>query len=284
MAEKKLNETVQNRLLPYAEAVRRFPVRIGAPSYVWPGGYSYNVEMLSHIFSEIQILVLEDFDTSPIEKGEIESLLKIAGKGLNYSLHLPTHTGLTGNSGGASLDGSSDASLDAVAPIVKIIKAFKPLNVSNYVLHIDNPDAVDAKTLSRRLLAIADNGGIAIEELCIENLDGRFEKIWERVGTTGVSICCDVGHLLYRGEDPIAFIDKYEKNIRMAHIHGAGEKDHISLLAVEPSVLAEIFSRFVEMDMLGPVIIENYSVDDMLKSLGVLDSLIREGAVSGCPA
>jgi sugar phosphate isomerase/epimerase len=279
MAEKKIGETACNPLSQFAEAVRTFPVRIGAPSYVWPGGYSHNAGLLSPVFSEIQVLVLESLEISPIDAGEIESLKKYADEGINYSVHLPVPSGLTEASGDKSPDGTPDP----VSSIVNIIETFKPLNVSNYVLHIDWNDAFDAEILNKRLLAIADNSGIAIETLCVENIDATFDKIWERVGSTGLSICCDVGHLLHAGEDPFRFIDKYEKNIRMVHIHGAGKKDHIPLTAIDPKMLVDIIGKFAEMNLAGPVIIENYSVEDMQCSLAVLESLLKEGFFGQCP-
>lgn len=270
MPEKKLDEIPENPLSQYAEAVESLPVRIGAPSYIWPGGYSFNIGLLSPVFSEIQLLVLESLETSPIDMAEVELLKQYSDGGLNYSVHLPVPSGLT------------DPSCDPVIPILKIIEALKPLNVSNYVLHIDWEDGVDAEMVKKRLLEISEKGGIAIEELCVENIDSTFDKVWEMVGETGLSICCDVGHLIHAGEDPLLFIGKYKNNIRMAHIHGSGKKDHIPLTGIDKKILADIICRFAEMKIAGPVIIENYSVDEMQSSLTVIESLLKEGLFEQC--
>ena len=276
MLKKMVEETVNNPLLQYAEMIGDFPVRIGAPSYVWPGGYSYNTGMLSPVFREIQLLVFEDFDTSPLDIGEIDSLRRYSDEGVNFSVHLPVPNGLSAASG--------DTTPNPVESLVKIIKSLKPLNVTNYILHIDFNDSTDAELLNKRLLSIADEGDIAIEVLSVENIDDTFDNMWESVGATGLSICCDVGHLLHAGKDPFKFIDKYEDKIRMVHIHGAGKKDHIPLTAIDKKVLVKVIDKFAEMKIAGPVIIENYSVDDMQSSLNYLNGIAREGLLQQCPA
>jgi sugar phosphate isomerase/epimerase len=150
------------------------------------------------------------------------------------------------------------------------MKKFEPVGVENYILHVENSSGTSGTDIARRMKEIVERSGVGAERICVENLQEGFDEVWERVEPAGVSICFDVGHLLFAGGDPMDFIDRYGGRIRMAHIHGADVKDHRPLSAMPKGLLEKILGRFMELKLPGAVIIENYSVEEMRQSLSCL--------------
>ncbi|GMT42620.1 MAG: hypothetical protein IEMM0002_1031 [bacterium] len=251
-----------NPLRKYSECINSLPVGIGAPSWVWPGGYAKNVEKLKSVFKEVQILVLEPPDRSPIDKAEIEALRRFESENFSYSVHLP-------------VPGKVAAKDDAgVRAIVEIIETFEPITVDNYVLHMERDGKeFDPELAVKRLGEIIERSGVEPERICVENLHEDFGKTWEAVKRAGVSICFDAGHILFAGGDPFSFIDKYREKIRMAHIHGVDGADHKPLTSLPGEFTIKFLERLQEIAMPGAVIIENYTIKEMRDSLQYLCGL-----------
>ncbi len=245
----------------YAELPGNCLVKVGAPSFVWPGGYAFNVERLRETFDEVQLLFLEPLEKSPISSKEVEELATLAGDSLSYSVHLPVPSLLGFGGMGAS-------------SIIEIIKITKPLDVGSFVLHLEGEmNGFNASLAVSQIDAIIKMSGILSEKLCLENVDSSFDFAWEAVKETGMSICFDAGHIARDGGDLLAFVERYGQWIRMAHIHGVDDRDHKPISNLEDGLVKKIFEKLSAFNMRGAVIIENYSVDDMLISLEYLSKI-----------
>ncbi len=261
---------IDNPLIPFGDVVRGFNFKVGSTSYVWPAGYLDNSQKLSKIFSVVQLLILETLETYPIDEPEINGLRELRENGLDFVLHLPVPSNL------------ADKNVNPVEPIIKIIETFRTLDVSLLVLHIEaGEEDCDLKLAAQRITEICQRTKTDPAKICVENLHAPFAPVWDAVAGTGVSICFDAGHILYAGGNPFSFIEKYGERIRMTHIHGVDEKknglkirDHRPLSSMEPGLLKKIFDKLRSVKFDGPVIIENYSVAEMVESLRVLSSLI----------
>ncbi len=262
-----------NPLIPFRDVVRGFPFKIGSTSYLWPAGYLDNCRKLSNIFGVVQLLILETLETYPIDKPEINGLRELRENGLDFVLHLPVPSNL------------ADKNVNPVEPIIKIIETFRPLDVLSFVLHIedggeDGGKDCDLKLAAQRITEICRRTKTDPAKICVENLHAPFATVWEAVAGTGVSICFDAGHVIYAGGNPFSFIEKYGERIRITHIHGVDEKenalkmrDHRPLSSLEPGLLKKLLDKLESVKFNGPVIIENYSVAEMVESLRVLSSL-----------
>ena len=242
-----------------------FDFCLGAPSYVWKGGYAENVRFLSKAFNVIQLLVFEPFDNSYDIISEIDELLELKKNGLQYLLHLPLDSEF-----GNKNRNPVDIHLDVITKV-------KRVGISRYILHVEKGDSkYDSGLAYERVNQLLDDGGISAEDICVEYLNETFDEIWSGLEGTGVSICMDLGHVLYQGGDPVAVFDKYKDRIKVAHIHGVNGKDHRSLAGFPADTLKLIFERFENVGFKLPVIIENHSVPEMLESLRVIEQLFPE--------
>ncbi len=244
-----------NPLTLFAECIKSMPLKIGAPSFVFPAGYAANVELLGKTFDEIQLLILEPFENSPLDENELPALERFKKSGISYSVHLPVPSGI------------AHENENGKESIINIIKTFLPIGVENFVLHVENSKP---NLAAQRIKMVLDETGVEPEKICVENLHTGFEGVWENVESTGVSICFDAGHLLFTGGNPIEFIERHGGRIRMAHIHGTDVTDHRPLNAMPGGMLENILQKFIDIKLPGAVIIENYSVPEMMQSLHCL--------------
>ncbi|MFQ5432328.1 MAG: cobamide remodeling phosphodiesterase CbiR [Nitrospinota bacterium] len=250
---------IDNPLTLFADSIKSIPLKIGAPSFVFPAGYAANVELLGGIFDEIQLLILEPLESSPLDDNELSELVRLKNNGVTYSVHLPVPSGI------------AHKNENGVKSVINIIKTFMPIGVENFVLHVENSADTSEPGLAARMISkILEITGVEPEMICVENLHTGFEEVWENVESTGASICFDAGHLLFKGGDPIEFIDRYGDRIRMAHIHGTDVKDHRPLNGMPEGMLEKILQMFIDIKLPCAVIIENYSVDEMTQSLRCL--------------
>lgn len=248
-----------NPLDAYHGALDAFPVRFGVSSFVWPAGYAENVKRLKGVFAEVQLLAYESLDKSPVSDDELRQLAALKDDDFSYSLHLPAPSGLTAPGGGCE------------AAIIKAIDTFAPAGIGNYVLHMEQNGHFDLPLAAKRLERILKKTGVAPEHICVENTIGTpFAPVWDAVKGLGVSVCFDIGHHLYEKGDPIAFIDAYGHRIRMCHIHGVADRDHRPLSALPEETLTAVLSAVAGCKPAGAVIIENFSVGDVMESVRCL--------------
>ncbi|MBI3793236.1 MAG: sugar phosphate isomerase/epimerase [Nitrospinae bacterium] len=239
-------------------------VRLGAPSFVWPAGFSENAAKLKPVFKEVQLTAYEPAVTSPISDEELSSLRSLNDPEFGYSLHLPIPTSM-------ALPGGAPEKI-----LSHTMLAYDKAQIRNYVLHVEkSSDAWNPALVPERISSLLEATGVSPERICVENIIGSpFAEAWESVRGLGVSVCFDVGHWLFEGGNPEEFFDKYGDRIRMAHLHGvAGGRDHLPLTNIPQATLKKIIASFAEMKMDGAVIIEIFSPGYMAESLEYLSKI-----------
>lgn len=118
-------------------------------------------------------------------------------------------------------------------------------------------------------------------DICVENLEdsllGLALALADRHGT---SLCLDVGHLVWQGEDALDFLDQHGERIREVHLHDAAAqppgsmpsvRDHLALGQGQVDSHA-VLKKLEEMGYDGPVILELNSEADLRASLEKLQA------------
>lgn len=224
----------------------RFPFRLGTTSYVIPADILPNVRLLAEQVDDVEILLFESGGPFSIPSAEtVRELVKLAADhGLTYTVHLPTDI-QTGHA-------EESERRRAVESCRRIIERLEPAAPFAYILHLaGDPGGPQPSTdLSRwqalhrdsvcRLLEVTSP-----ERICIENLEYPFAHAAGLVYDLGLSICCDIGHLLRYGGDVDAHLDRHWPRTRVIHLHGlASGTDHRSVACLESSLLRNLLRRF----------------------------------------
>jgi len=113
-------------------------------------------------------------------------------------------------------------------------------------------------------------------DICIENLeDSHLELTLTLANRHQTSLCFDVGHLAWRGDDPLEFLRRHGDRIREVHLHDAARqqagttpavRDHLALGDGQIDYRA-VLDTLEEMRFGGAVILEVNSEADLQKSL-----------------
>lgn len=260
-----------------------FPIRLGATSFVYPGGWLANVERLAPRFSDIEILFFEAGGAHCLPGGEeCEGLArcKKARAGLTYSLHTPLEVSL----------GSEDEArrLASVAAVERAIEAARPFAPETYVVHAYLGDREHDDRLPRDLAAwrrrVARSftqlidAGVAPRDLCVEVLDYDFAVIEPVVVELGLSVALDVGHLVRDGRDEDALLRRHLPRTRLIQWHGTDPsgRDHRSLIHYPRERAARLLARLRDAAYPGVLTIEVFREGDLEESMALLDDLLAE--------
>lgn len=86
---------------------------------------------------------------------------------------------------------------------------------------------------------------MAPERICVENLGYGFERVAGIAADLGLSICCDIGHLMLYGVEVDTHLDRYFPRTRVIHLHGfEGGVDHRAVSCLDPALLESLMQRF----------------------------------------
>jgi sugar phosphate isomerase/epimerase len=228
-------------------------MRVGTTSFIYPGGWLYNVERLAAHFDDVELLFFEaDGQGAFPDAQECRALAACKLQhGISYSLHTPLSASLASES-----PARRAAGVDAVR---RAIDAAALLEPEHYVLHVylgdgegdaTPPTDLDAwreraQDSLRQLLA----GGLHSRRLCIEALDYDFALIHPVVEALDLSVALDVGHWVRDGRDEIEELERYLGRARLLQWHGtdAHGRDHLSLRHYPPdqarALLATLAAR-----------------------------------------
>jgi sugar phosphate isomerase/epimerase len=167
-----------------------------------------------------------------------------------------------------------------------------PIEVTSYVLHLWGLATVQIVTLLEHpaqrqgvLAGMVAQAGRSLGELCaaieprdlcVENLEAPpFDVALPLIEQHGVSICLDVGHLTWEGDNGLDFLNRHGKRIREVHLHDAQTitrdhppqiRDHLALGQGEIDYL-RLLSRLAETGFEGAVILENNTRTELEQSL-----------------
>lgn len=258
--------------MPALPSLKRFfPFYSGTTSYLYPfetDNLIRNVDAISEAVDVIQLLFFgKNYLDELLTPANLEALKKIqTEKEIKYCIHLPTDFDL--------LNPQQDNLEETLSVIQRILQACKNFEVDYYILHIDRcenftyPEIVwDEKTkqsFSKALFSISDLFADS-RRLCIENTSCSLEVVKKEIEAANVSVCCDTGHLMLKGENFEQMFNLFRDRTPVIHIHGVKKKkDHIALPSCPPPAL-ETFQRFLK-NYQDIVILEVFNEKDFIDS------------------
>jgi len=251
----------------------RFPFRVGTTSYILPDEILPNIRFLADKVDDVELVLFESGDLSSIPNAETVRELKLLATDhdLTYTIHLPIdiHTG----------HAKESERRRAVEACRHIIDRLEPASPFGYILHLagDRRGAEPSADLARwqalhrdsvrSLLAL-----VSPDRICIENLEYPFEHAAGVVFDLGLSICCDIGHLLLNGSDVDAHLDRHWPRTRVVHLHGLADgADHRSVSRLELSFMQNLMQRLRSAGEPDRVVtLEVFAENDLRDSLRCL--------------
>lgn len=223
------------------------PFRLGTTSYILPDHILPNLAHLRHRVDDVEILLFESEELSALPGAEVVAEIARVGResDLTFTVHLPLDLHL----------GSGDEAVRArsVAKCRRVFECMRPVAPFAWNLHLHgdqrgNPPSHDLprwKEQCRRSLVEFLDGGPPSRQVCVEILDYDFEHVAELVRDLDLSVCVDIGHLLHRGGDVAAHLDRWMSRARVFHLHGvdAGGRDHRDLSHLPAGVAEDLAGR-----------------------------------------
>jgi sugar phosphate isomerase/epimerase len=254
-------------------------MRIGTTSFIYPGGWLYNVERLAPRFDDLEILFFEAAGQGAFpERAECEALARCKRQhGLSYSLHTPLDASLA----------SEDAALRAggVQSVQRAIDAAALLEPEHYVVHVylgdterspRPPQDLDAwrERAAASLRALLDHG-VAPRSLCVEALDYDFGLIAPVVEALDLSVALDIGHWVRDGRHELDELARHLPRTRLLQWHGtdATGRDHRSLVHYPRSRARALLALLAERAYAGVLTLEVFDAAELESSERVLGEL-----------
>jgi sugar phosphate isomerase/epimerase len=104
-----------------------------------------------------------------------------------------------------------------------------------------------------------------------ENLRPAFNPLGGLIEEKGLSVCLDVGHVVFYGHDLDEFLDRFGSRIRVIHLHGIRDgKDHSGLAFLERPVLEKMMAFLNNGGAQRVVTLEVFGQADLDESLRVM--------------
>jgi len=225
-----------------------FPFRLGTTSYILPDGLVPNVEFLSPLVDDVELVLFESGEVSNLPGADIiEALAELKRlRQLSYTVHLPLDIRLG--------DPDELIRMRSVEKCLKVINITKPLNPFAYIVHFDGeaPGKTPARNANRWRNALDRSAaelllsGVEPDRFCIETLDYPFEHVYPIVFRHCLSMCLDVGHLAFYGYSLRDYLDRYLVQSRVIHLHGhLNGVDHKDIGSLDPEILSVLAERLI---------------------------------------
>ncbi len=257
-------------------STRRF--RLGATSFIHPGGWAFNVEKLARRVEDIEILFFESDGLPGAEEARQLAEHK-ARAGLTYSLHTPLDVSLASESGSRRQT--------AVASITRALAAAAPFSPEVAIVHVyfgehehDDNVPTDIAAWRRRAATSLEAllaTGVAARDVCIEVLDYDFALIEPVVVELGLSVALDIGHLVRDGRDELALLRRHMQRTRVIQWHGTDEtgRDHRGLSHYPRERARALLDTLVGEDYRGVLTLEVFREADLDESLALVGTLLE---------
>jgi sugar phosphate isomerase/epimerase len=197
------------------------------------------------------------------------------------------------------LGGNKAEQEEGINSVVKIWESVIPLKPINLVLHLPiikstiptSKIELDDTQRSHWLARVEESlerilgHGIYPPLLCLENLSYPFHYLDELIEKHNLSVCLDVGHLLYYGFSLVDFLKKYYDRIQVVHLHDSVDnQDHKGLvhpLSQEHSYLLDYLEGH---NYTGVLTLEVFSEADFFSSYTLVKNyLMRDRGNILCP-
>ncbi|WP_051617012.1 cobamide remodeling phosphodiesterase CbiR [Desulfonatronovibrio hydrogenovorans] len=222
---------------------------LGGTSYVVPGGIPENVQVLKELVSEVGLLFFDSKASLGYDQTDLP--LVLGEMGLSYHVHLP-------------LDLKWEKGVPEVFNVVSaLVEKAAFLGPDKFVLH---PPA-RAEQLEE-LAVLWQGSGLNPRSLLVENINGRdFSNLWEVIGSKGLGICLDIGHILAYDQEHILEKDLVWERTSLVHVYG--REDHAGHAPLP--VISETGKRTLQLILSQvregtSVLLEVFSLEELLDS------------------
>ncbi len=249
---------------------KNFPFAVGTTSYIYPyetDNLVKNVQSLKNKTDIIQLLFFgKNYIDEMCQKDTINRLSSLQkDSDIRYILHLPIDFYL--------MDLSRKDLEGAVNIIQFIIDSTKPLEIDYYILHIDFSNKInDSDILADHFIFfkyiiryIKKKFKTLWKKILLENTNYDLTKFSHYIKQEEFRLCMDLGHLAIEDLSLKKFIDIFQNNIEICHLHGySGSKDHQALSITEKKALKEMIHKVYLLRK--PVILEVFNETDLILS------------------
>jgi sugar phosphate isomerase/epimerase len=253
----------------------QFPFRLGTTSYIYPDGYTANVNALGPFVDEIELLIFESQPVSRLPSvHEIRELADVAADHkLSFNVHLPLDI----------FPGDPDARIRqrAVETVKRIMELTEALNATTSTLHLPyassthDSDAIRAwqGRLDESLAHILDSG-IDPKSISVETLNYPIDWIEDIIAAYGLSVCLDVGHVIKYGFDLEDVYHHFLERIAIIHLHGVSQgRDHLPLDRISKNECKKIISLL--QNFTESVSLEVFAYDHLVRSVAFLEKIME---------
>jgi sugar phosphate isomerase/epimerase len=253
-----------------------YPFTLGTTSYIYPieqDNLEENVRLLMHSFDKIQLLFFGKSYLDEVLRSRTIDTLRTCQQesGIRYAIHLPLDLYL--------LEGNA-ALKEGTAVIDRIIRACKPLEIDNMILHIEplpsnnNNEIWSLVNFASVLNSISRCFPSLIPSIHIENTFYDLVPYRDIIGEKGFSVCMDIGHLYRTKQSFPFFTERMHTLIREIHLHGFNaESDHQSLSVTGKKYLSEIADYLKSYH--HSLILEVFKEPDLVSSLETLGNMLK---------
>jgi uroporphyrinogen-III synthase/sugar phosphate isomerase/epimerase len=254
----------------------RFPFKLSTTSYIYPDHILQNVVMLAPFFDEIELVLFESKgqDNLPNEE-QMSSLVNFSKhQAIDFNIHLPIDIFLG--------DESEEVRSQGISILKRVIERTLRLKPSIYTLHFDirdqgGRDETDIKAWKGRILQSIKEMLKYRIELCrisVETLSYPMEWIEDIIEEFGFSICLDIGHILFYGQNLQSYLEKYLPKTSIIHLHGVQNGvDHQGIDRLPEETLKIIHSYLRNYH--GIISIEVFSIGDLKRSLIIVGEVVK---------
>jgi sugar phosphate isomerase/epimerase len=249
--------------------------RLGTTSFIYPGGWLYNVERLAPSFDDIEILFFESQADAFPSLDECRQLLDCKRAfDLSYSVHAPLDASLASES-----ESRRRLGVDSTARALEVASRLCP---ENHVLHVYLGDEersprppLDIERWRERAFASLSELSQRVDvaaRLCVEVLDYDFELLLPVVESLGLSIALDVGPLVRDGHDELSLLDRYLDRTRNIQWHGTepGGRDPRAIAHHPPERRRALLAALDRQRYAGVLTLEVFRERDLASCLACL--------------
>ncbi|MBS3812234.1 sugar phosphate isomerase/epimerase [Candidatus Bipolaricaulota bacterium] len=259
--------------------MHNYPFQLGCTSLTHPNlGLVENVRRRPVEFDLIE-LTLEYPRNLPLEDDDIDELNRLKDKeGLDYSVHLPLSVRLASTN-----PRLRQPSIEVVAETYERAERLNPLT---YTLHVSPIYPPGGSPLTRlfeldqyanrieyakdSLLKLKDH--VDPGKIAVENLFTELRDLQGFLNHEGYRRCLDVGHMIKGGKDPLLHFYRNADVIENVHLHGVvGDRDHQQLEPDSDLDLVGLFEVIKEVGYEGPIVLEQFTLDHLDRSLSVIE-------------
>ncbi|MDY6903729.1 MAG: cobamide remodeling phosphodiesterase CbiR [Thermodesulfobacteriota bacterium] len=250
-----------------------YPFQLACPSFIYPAGYTENVDKLGRVVDEIELLFFESSPGALPDADEINTLKSLAGNhDITYNVHLPTDVMI-----GHPDPAEQKKAIDAVAATIHLAL---PLAPSSFTLHLPFTEQDRGPIGIREWQTRVKQGvsdllsatSLPPRAIAIETLHYPFACLGDIITAFDLSVCLDTGHLMACGEACSPLFNRFQERITICHLHGLSkDRDHIALSNLT-RVQAEDLKHLLP-HIHTTVSLEVFSVADLAASLDYLHHL-----------